>query len=523
MAESTVLKAVNDERTRIVEHLTGLDRPSRVDLLCDLFGHCTHREQVEVLERLPGFLVRDFIILLPPELVQKIICYLSGRDIFTCMLVSQAWHQTVTHCEKYWKIYCRRIGLTERMVVKGRSKYKSLRELAIVGQKVRKQIKHSKPEFRFYIPDPPETGTTLTMRPAEPSRHGYFIGHEIYASQGQGASRYFLSIQKLRDHETITELTVIEVSSYLIILWCSSSPSHVTVYGSTGEWLRCTFDAEGGATIDRYADEIYSLASYEIGSCPKCSMIVVLPRSPRDDFLWDVEVLKLIPGCPKPEKVSCVFEFLPSDSLRGNVFFQARKVFVLPTSSEAHDQHGYCCDHRVLFQFGGGLVLCILQLDEGKLSLNQLRSYCPYNDHSYYASAAALGQKLCVSEDWQLAGYYLQSILFIWNMETGRDRRIVNYRFPMKGNCIGVGHLFAMVCGGNVIRVVCSETGALALIHGLSYTGENPVFPPRHQEWMSNLEYPRSRLELAVTVPDWQSAGEIAFSAPDLHANSVQT
>lgn len=515
MAYQTAAGSAGDEGSTVVERFKSLDRRSRVELMCELYGHCTHREQVEILERLPGFLLRDFIALLPPELVEKILCYFEGRDIFTCMLVSKAWYRTITHCEKYWKTYCRRIGLTRQMVMEGRAKYDSLRDLAIVGQKARKKVKRSMPQFRFYFPDvdPPESVSTLTLRPAEPTRHGYFIGHDVHSDET--GSQYFLSIRKLRDHETIVELIAVEVSSYLVIHWCSSTPSSVTVYGSTGEWIHCTFDQEERATVDKISDEIYSLAFYEIGSCPKCSTIVVLPRSPREESLWDIEVVKLIPGQPKPEKLSCVLPFLPDDSLRGNVFFQTRKVAVLPTASEACDQHGHCCEHKVLFMFGGGLVLCALSLHEGKASLEQLRTYCPHNIN-FYGSAAALGQKLCISEDHKLAGYYIQGILHVWNMETGEERRLVNFRFPKNGYCIGVGYLFSMVYGENIIRVVCSETGAMALIHGLSYTGENPVFSPRHQEWLNTIEFPRSRLEVAITVPDWQSAGEIAFTLPDI-------
>ncbi len=534
LAMATSALSSEAEKANAVGHLRSLDRSSRVDLMCELFDLCPHREQIEILARLPGFLLRDFIGLLPPELVEKILCYLHGQDVFTCMLVSRAWYRAITHCEQFWRTYCSRIGLTNRMITEGRSKYSSLRDLAIVGQKVLKRIKHAMPKFGVYIPGAPETGTTLTVRPAEPTRHGYFVGHEFHSRRGQEPSKYVLSIQKLHDHENVTELmelTAVEVSSHFVILWCSSFTGGVTIYGSTGEWIHCTFDWEDSAAVGqcegnihsslvgRFQDNIYSLAYYEIGSCPKCSMIVVIPRTPRDGSLWDVEVVRLIAGAHRPEKFRCVFPFLPDDSLIGNVFFQARDVVLLPTSSSTCDRHGFCMDHKALFQFGGGLVLCSLSLHRGTVSLNQLRTHCPNGSVSSYATAAALGQKLCISEDWQLAAYFLQGILYIWNLETGEEHQLVNHRFPKKGYCLGVGHFFSMVFGEGTIRVVCSETGVLALTHQLSYTGENPVYSPRHQEWLNTLEFPRRKLELAVTIPEWQSAGEITFSAPDLRYN----
>ena len=66
-----------------------LDSASRVDLVKQLLGHCTHQEQLAIMEALSTYLCRDFLTLLPPELVFRILCLLDYREVLEhCSMVS---------------------------------------------------------------------------------------------------------------------------------------------------------------------------------------------------------------------------------------------------------------------------------------------------------------------------------------------------------------------------------------------------------------------------------------------------
>ena len=66
-----------------------LNSQSRIDVICHIFSCCTHQEQLCLLKKLPDYLKRDFVGLLPQELAVKIVSYLEPEDVLrNCLLVS---------------------------------------------------------------------------------------------------------------------------------------------------------------------------------------------------------------------------------------------------------------------------------------------------------------------------------------------------------------------------------------------------------------------------------------------------
>lgn len=65
----------------ITSEFLRFDSASRVDLVKQLLGYCTHQEQLAIMEALSTYLRRDFLTLLPPELVFKILCLLDYREV----------------------------------------------------------------------------------------------------------------------------------------------------------------------------------------------------------------------------------------------------------------------------------------------------------------------------------------------------------------------------------------------------------------------------------------------------------
>lgn len=504
------------------EELFGrLNGPLRVELLCKLFSQCSHQEQVTLMERLPVYLRRDFLSLLPPELVVKILYYLEPSDVFNCLLVSTQWNQIISDCDLYWKVVSKRAGITNRMLEEKRSIYGQMKGFAARILSFQKCIKKAEPKFLSFTEIPPGfDGVTLTVRPAEPTPPtGIFIGHEIHPDVSE-FGRYRLSMRRVDSQGAMCEMAHVDVSHLFVIVWCTSSPNFVLVYGSSGEWLRCSFDRQPKRVV-RWQDEIYSLAYYELGNCPECSLLGVLPKIPRENCLWDLEILQLRYIRVRPEKTKCTFSFLPDKKLKGNVFFQAHKIALLPSlQPHGHSRDGFCTEHQVLIQLGGGVVVFNLHLAETGFKLSEpLQVFCPENDPSYFATASVLGHRFCLSLDRKILACFVDGSYYKWQMDTGelygskfRDR---DHRFSSNSDCLAVGHLFSVVYANGVIRVLSSVNGQLLLQYRVKSPNENPVFAPRHQEWLNSLEASVEQdFELAVMVTDWLNPGIIKFKGP---------
>ena len=72
---------------------------------------CCGSEQLQHMEqKLPDFLYRDFMQLLPPELTEKILFYLSTVDLLSCCQVSFLWKKRVSCCRSLWVLQAHTVG-----------------------------------------------------------------------------------------------------------------------------------------------------------------------------------------------------------------------------------------------------------------------------------------------------------------------------------------------------------------------------------------------------------------------------
>ncbi len=82
----------------ITSDFLGLDSSSRVDFVKQLLGHCTHQEQLAIMEALSTYLCRDFLTILPPEVVFKILCLLDYREVLQHCCMVRPRLRAVTEC-----------------------------------------------------------------------------------------------------------------------------------------------------------------------------------------------------------------------------------------------------------------------------------------------------------------------------------------------------------------------------------------------------------------------------------------
>lgn len=499
--------------------LDNMDEFQLANVVCELFSRCSHRQQVQLMDdRLPLFLKRDFLTLLPPELVLKILKFLDTGDVFKCLLVCHNWNRVITNSEPFWRYYAMVIGGSPSVLSTEIDNFPSYKSLTLALLRVQSTIRHATPSFLHYLDKtgkPPKA--TLTCRPAKPIWNGLFIGHEIYASSDVGT--YVLSIRATDRMDNLVELTAVTVSHLFVIIWSQSSHRHVLIHGSDGSWIQTRIMSREGFDVSSttWSDRVYTGAYYELGCCPECCLLGIVNKVARDNNLWDLIVSRLVIGYKEPQKVHATFPFSPFESCHSNFFFQIHKLAIISESSD-HDRDGFCNKHKLLLQFGA--CICIFSLenkleeDSGGIEnviLQNLANLCPFDDHSYYSTPSILGHEFCLSSDSKLAAYFVDGSFFAWDLEACKlyGFRRKGHQFKANADCIAVGFLFSIMYarGIHVLRVISTVTGDTLLYHYLENPGDNPVYGPKDQQWLSDLYDPGKNWSLAVQLQEWQRPG----------------
>ena len=499
-----------------------------VDLVCELFSHCSHRQQLELLkDRLPRFLKRDFLSLLPPEVVGHVLRFLGVRDVFRCLLVSRAWHKIITDCHSFWKNYNLTLGLFPSFLSVLLDRYITYKAVAVALLKARKSISRAKPIFQHY-PDktrrPPKA--TISCRPAPPMWNGLFISHDVYASSDVGT--YVLSIRALDQSNNLVELTSMTVSHAFVVIWSQSSPRHVLIHGSDGSWIQTRIISREACelTSATWMDTVYSLAYYEMACCPDCCLVGISSRAAREEKWWDLLVYRLVEGREEPHKLKTCFEFLPFESRYNSVFFQIHKLVMTSCSSDCGGD-GFCSQHRLLIQFGATICifsLCIESYEAGSEAavVQNLCALCPFNDHSYYCTPSVLGHEFCLSRDGKFAAYPVNGDIFAWDLDMLElcqySRR--GAQFPANSDIIAVGSLFSVVYTSStqVLRVISTVSGETLLVHFITVKGDNPVYGPTDQLWLNDAtSVGEEGLPLAIMLREWQKPGVWLLTSSNSH------
>lgn len=483
-------------------------------------------------ERLPLYLKRDFVSLLPPEIVIKILSYLGTGDIFGCLLVSRNWNRVITDCEPFWKYHSRTIGVSPLVLATRIDNYDTYKDFVLAVMRARGAVRRGKPTYQLYLDrTSKQPNATLTCRPAKPIINDMFIGHEVYAGSNFGT--YFLSIRIHNEVQEIVELTSVPVSHLFVIIWCFSSYRHVVIHGSNGTWIQTEIVSKEMHKVynNTWYDRVYSGAYHELACCPDCALVGIVAKVPREKRIWDFLLNRLVFGYDEPEKVYGSFSFLPMDPKENSVFFQIHKLAMLPVLTDGSDSDrdvdGFCRRHKLFIQFGA--CICIFSLDVRydrrtrleSLEIEHICSLCPFDDHSFYTTPSILGHQFSMSSDYKLAAYFVDGSFFAWNLETHEmyGCRKKGFQFPTNADCIAVGYLFSIMYTSGIrgLRVISTVNGESLLFHRIEYTGDNPVHAPIDQTWLNELDVPEMSIPLAVTIREWQNPGYLSFKSAKAH------
>ena len=252
---------------------------------------------------------------------------------------------------------------------------------------------------------------------------------------------------------------------YPSVVWSSSCDNGVLLCTNNGKWLRFDFPADSllPSSCTWEEDSIRSFIYCIAGSCPNCSLIVIMGKRRNLELLWELELLQLRKGHENVTTVRTKFPFFPSD-LDSTVILEARegldpirvhRVCVVPLHQSSFDsclnEHN-CTKHRVLIQFGYAVVIFELTATDSQCSVSSpLKLWCP-NHHSQDFLFSSTTTCL-LSKDRTIVALYKHNNMTevnLWNIENGREYRVVvpnqsKIRSSKATKCLAIGHLFTVI------------------------------------------------------------------------------
>jgi len=94
----------------VVKQFSSLSSEEQTVTLNQLISCCGSEQLWHLQQKLPDFLYRDFVSLLPPELTEKILSYLPASSLLSCCKVSKLWRDRVSGMQQLWLVQAKRVG-----------------------------------------------------------------------------------------------------------------------------------------------------------------------------------------------------------------------------------------------------------------------------------------------------------------------------------------------------------------------------------------------------------------------------
>jgi len=94
----------------VVREFHNLTSVQQTKTLNQLITCCGSEQLWHLQQKLPDFLYRDFIQLLPPEITEKILKHLSPATLLKACRVSKLWNKTISEMQQLWKKQCIMVG-----------------------------------------------------------------------------------------------------------------------------------------------------------------------------------------------------------------------------------------------------------------------------------------------------------------------------------------------------------------------------------------------------------------------------
>lgn len=488
-----------------------LDGESRVGTLLDLTKACTYEQQLEFYGLFQQLLHKDFISLLPEDLVKKILSYLTVEEAVKCTLVSKKWNEVVGSSTSFWNEQAHQLGLSDSVIKEKmkKSNLKSIKDLCVSA------IGHQN-----YIHSLCSQVMVIAKSPTSPSCIYKYAGNGITLRYREINGDAQVYIEKIISPQSMVEIAAFEVKSFSgRIKWVSSSQDYVLWKQMDGQWNGydiTNLDSE----LEQWTDEPVSQGFNSISFCHCCNLVVILSEAEDDVEVWDLQVIKFNKGKSTIRKMVYPLPLERVQSLwEKKRHFLGGDVTILSETSEK-DESGFCFSHQLLLQIDTKLVVHQLKtvpkserimlvhhlLPDSRLS-KPLHIFSPQtNDQpsDFTDMQVSKGQPVfSYSSDYSRAALLHESYLYIWLLVDGREESCVDllhYNLPTDCKCIAVGSMYAVLASDShgTCYVVLTKTGEILLQSFSADPYFNPeaqrsvrfsFYPPFNQQWLSGFQY----------------------------------
>lgn len=494
------------------EEFLRLSDESRVGALLDLLKVCPYRQQLQFLDAVQEHLHKDFISLLPEQLVKKILSYLTVQDAINCSQVSKNWNEVIGACSTFWLQQSQELGFDAHFISKQLKQdgSKGLKELCVLA------VRHQSC-IESLATHPMVVAKSL----ASTSTNYRYTGNGIALRYRELNGQASIVVERIVTPHSVVEIAAFSVESFSSrIKWASSSGSYVLWKQVDGKWSGCDTTSLS-SELEQWVDEPVAQGFHSISFCHRCHLIAILSEAEDDVEVWDLQVVKLESGKSTVRKM-----VYPLPLERVQSMWQKKRHFLggdvtLLSDSEKRDSDGFCRSHRVLLQVDSKLVLHRLLamptrermllinhlLPDAKLS-KPLHIFSPHTndlplDFMMDMQVSKGRPVFCYSHDYSHVALLHESFLYVWGLNSLKPESCVDmlhYNLPSDCKCVALGDMYAVLASDThgTCYIVVARTGNMLSQLASSSSHFNPgaqhstrfkFFAPINESWLSNFEY----------------------------------
>ena len=428
-----------------------------------LFSQLSHLEQLQVMETLPGMIKVDFIGKLPLLAVERIISFLSVKDVVNSSKVSMKWHSIIMSSYKYWMGVCRVAGLSEGYV-NGQVKYSSLVKFALKihqhASKTERLLTVACHHNMVHI-DSVLLGLggslidydLLWIILVKPGRHVWICSFgapilywEIHDKSYFG---YIKNIPKSLPCQSKFEQS-------FKISWTAVYRNNLIVATNDAEWIRINDVNVTKRWID---SEVVSIHA-QLCVCSNCGFVVQVSRDSKYSNMlnWIVQCVLLLDYENVTKRLACSFNLLDIDSnLKESdaIFLQSVAIFLqsvaIMPNTNATDTDTYpavasrfCSSHLLFLQYNSSIMIQKVTSDF-QHSLSVLPQRVLISNQAGSAQPPLLDltnrrNKFRLSVTCNTLALIINSSLFVWNVQSKESPSLLQIDLTKATNPFGVGN-----------------------------------------------------------------------------------
>ena len=454
-------------------------------VLCEFIDQCTPQQKLRLQEKLKDHLTRDFVTLLPLEIVLQIFSYVSVDDLVVGLQVCRGWQMRISQATPVWKAAAKKIGLSDFIVSAKMPRYGSMMSLTKAALKHRNALSSCVAKMMAVPGDLNDD-------------HEYrWAGNGVVYSSWHSRHAISVDVKVISDfHSQLsvsrTHYRPKKLTEYLVPAWATAVGIGVgkeyIIWRNRNHdsWVKCRLD-DGEPNFQVWRDNT-DLQPHLADVCDTCGLIATFPAdvAMEGQSVISVTIRKLLCDQRRVEKTFC--QLVVPKSLHELERSDSVVISEIDIDSGRRIVAGFCTFHCVLLRFqcgrkSGDCVIAKYHIPTyttpATSNIDPIQVLQPRGDPNIlsFFQRSADGKLVSMVETWTCRHH-------IWSMDTGIYCVIQGP--PSSITCLALGHLYSVLQCENSVKVVSTFTGQVLLTCSAHLPKIISSFPDT-----TNLPYPR--------------------------------